>query len=145
MQKSYTINGKQYTQAPLVLGQLPPLLAALEGMPIGDISPMGLVATFGGSLPRLMACVLVPDGQHAGGVDHEALAAEFIAADLPTVLGVIEDFLALTDPSLILRRLIVLTRTMTSAINPGDGSERSAPVSLEETPSEDGRSAGPAR
>jgi len=93
MKKEYTINGRKYYQQPLVIGQMARLLAALKGISIGSMNAMGLVLGFGADLPRLLACVLVPDGSHARDVDTAALEAELWDVEIDQALEVVADFL----------------------------------------------------
>jgi len=97
MRKEYTISGKQYYQQPLVIGQLSRLMTEMQGIRIAELTPMGLIMAVGDRLPRLMACVLIPDGATAREVNIDRLAEELFAADLDAALEVVADFLAMAD------------------------------------------------
>jgi hypothetical protein len=97
MRKEYTISGIKYYQQSLVIGQLSRLMAEMQGIRIAEITPMGLIMAVGDRLPRLMACVLIPDGATAREVNIDRLAEELFGADLDAALEVVADFLAMAD------------------------------------------------
>jgi hypothetical protein len=97
MKKTYTINEKKYTQQPLVIGQLSRLLTELKEVKLIDLSPMGLISAFGERLPRLLACVLVPDGAGPREVDVDSLENELWSVDIDTAMEVIADFLSMAS------------------------------------------------
>lgn len=90
---NYAINGNIYTQKPLVLGQVMPLIKLLEGKVINDVSPLALVTVLGETLPRCMAIILIPEGASVRDRDLDALEAEFSDnMDLDTAMQVASDF-----------------------------------------------------
>lgn len=99
---TYTINGKTYSQKPLVLGQIKTLTALLKGMTFGDLSPFGVIATLGESLARCMALILIPEGSPVMGRDIDALESEFDEyVDIKTTAQVVRDFFFCNPPSLL--------------------------------------------
>lgn len=111
--KIYTINGKRYIQKPLVLGQIAPLIAILEGRTIMDLSVQGIMAAFSDILPELFAIILIPDGETAGGKDVKAMEQEFRdEMDIDTALEVAADFLYCNPVSSIAIKLSGLTGAM---------------------------------
>ncbi len=105
MKKSYTINGKKYHQQPLVIGQLARLLGELKGVKLVDLSPMGLISAFGEKLPRLLACVLIPEDQKVQEIDLDGLAAELWEVDIDTALEVAADFLSMASLASLLEKI----------------------------------------
>jgi hypothetical protein len=167
--KTYTINGKSYTQSLLVIGQIPRLMELVVNLPIHS-NPLVMINTWGPKLPQVLACVLVPQGQTPDQVDCEALARELTwVVDIDTALVMVTDFLSLTGPTSLFRRLTDLLPAAPAPVieaepapaEPGPslapaaeeaapavemmtttGSATSAPSLPAATPSGDGRSAG---
>lgn len=99
---SYTINGKNYTQKPLVLGQIIPLFSILQNKDFTDLSPLALLMTFGESLPRCIAIALVPEGEEISARDLDAMEREFANyLSIDTALQIITDFFLCNPISLL--------------------------------------------
>lgn len=105
MKKTYTINAKLYHQQPLVIGQLARLLTELKGVRLVDLSPLGLISSFGEKLPRLLACVLLPDGKSPQEVELDALEKELFDVNLDQAMEVIADFLSMADLGSLLAKV----------------------------------------
>lgn len=105
MKKTYTINEKKYTQQPLVIGQLARLLTELKGVRLVDLSPLGLISSFGAHLPRLLACVLLPEGKSPQEVDLDDLEKELFDVNLDQAMEVIADFLSMADLGSLLAKV----------------------------------------
>jgi len=107
----YEINGKVYSQRPLVLGQVDPLVKLMETITITELNPMGLIRTLGEHMPRAMAIVLIPEGQKVRDKNIDELEAEFAnEMDVDTALEVAADFLSCNPVSSIsqkIRQLVV--------------------------------------
>ena len=130
--KRYEIGGKTYVQRPLVIGQLGRLLDELSGVQITSRTAAGLVAAFGPRLPRLLACVLVPEGTGPAEVDVDKLAEELaFAADPEVAIEVVEDFFALTPVYSYLDRLTGIMARAGGAAK--TGKKNSSASSPEET------------
>lgn len=143
MTKTYTIDNKTYTQQPLVIGQVARLLAELKGVAITDISPMGLIAALGEKLPRLMACVLVPEGMAAKDVAIDTLADDLAySMETETALEVLADFLSMADLASLFARLTTMLAQANQIKGPATGAANSAPSSPAATHSGAGKSAG---
>lgn len=98
----YGINGTKYRQERLKLGQVGQLLAAIgDDMEIVlDWSAMRIASTLADRLPKVMAAVLIPEGQTPGEKDIDAIAGEFAEhMDIETAVEVIADFLSLNRAS----------------------------------------------
>lgn len=133
MKKTYTINGKNYSQSPLVIGQLSNLLKELKGVTFTNFSPLGLISAFGETMPRLLACVLVPSEQTPKDVDIDALANELWETPTDTVLAVVTDFLEVTGPASLMAKVEEMIAKVVKGMKAA-GPQDSAPASLEETP-----------
>lgn len=113
---TYQINGKPYTQRPLVLGQSRQLLDLLSGVRITDLSAAGLIESVGDKLPEVLAVVLIPEGcQRIKDRDLAAIAADVEEAGLSVVLDVVTDFFGCNQLSLLLGRLGNLIEQLTAA------------------------------
>ncbi len=132
--KTYTINGKTYTQSPLVIGQVGRLLSELRGVEISSFDPIYMISAFGGRLPRILACVLVPDGQTPDAVDVDSLAAELFSMSPATGLEVLDDFLDSADLESFFSHMTQIIAKIAPAQTPAAGSESSAPSSPAATP-----------
>lgn len=114
--KDYEINGKTYSQAPIVPGQLKQiygLSAALQGVDWTDMTnAASLVAILGDRLPGFAAVVLKPEGVRLKDKDVDALTEEFEETlPLDTALEIVADFFTFNPiPSLVerLRGLIAM-------------------------------------
>ena len=105
-QKTYTINGKEYYQKPLVIGQVMPLLDMLEGVEILELTVTGLLRALGNNLPVALAVVLYPTGVNLEDKDIESLSKEFRETlEVNVALEVIDDFLACNPLSSISARM----------------------------------------
>lgn len=143
MTKTYDINGKKYTQQPLVIGQVARLLTELKGVAITDISPLGLIAALGEKLPGLFACVLVPAGVAPQDVEIDTLADELAySVDTETALEVLADFLSMADLASLFARLTTMLAQANQIKGPATGAANSAPSSPEATHSAGETSAG---
>jgi len=101
--KKYEINGKKYTQGPLVLGQLMPLCELIEGVKIPDFTVVGIVAALGTKLSRAMALILVPEGCSAKDRDIDAMVSEFEGhMEIAATMEVVADFLSFNPISSLL-------------------------------------------
>lgn len=113
--KKYEINGKTYTQGPLVLGQLMPLCELIEGVKIPEFTVQGIAKALGGDLPRALAIVLVPEDESPGERETDALAAEFFEhMGIDTALEVVADFLSFNPVSSILERVKLITASFSA-------------------------------
>lgn len=94
-EKKYDIGGKNYSQKPLVLGQLRQLLEILKGVALpANMDTLALVNAMSDRLPAALAVVLIPEGTSSlRDKDLDALAAEIEFAISPEqTLEVVEDF-----------------------------------------------------
>ena len=105
--KTYTVNGRTYTQRVLVLGQIRQLTEALGGVEIPAGSRLGDIAgILGDRLPQCVAAVLQPEGISHKDKDLVAMAEEFAEhLDIETAGRVIDDFFAVT-PAATLAEMI---------------------------------------
>jgi hypothetical protein len=105
--KSYTINGRIYTQRIMVLGQIRQLTEALGGVEIPAGARLGNIAgILGDRLPHCAAAVLQPEGVSHKDKDLAAMAEEFAEhLDIETAGRVIDDFFAVT-PAATLAEMI---------------------------------------
>lgn len=113
-QKTYEINGKNYSQGPIVPGQLKQLYGIIEGLKGIDLSGMtdvpALVALLGDRLPGFAAVLLKPEGVRLKDKDVTALTDEFEDnLSLDTALEIIADFFTFNPIPLIVERLRALT------------------------------------
>jgi hypothetical protein len=116
MKKEYTINGRKYYQVPLVIGQMARLLTELKGISIGSMNATGLVLGLGADLPRLLACVLVPDGSYPRDVDIMAMEAELWDMEIDQALVVVADFLEQERLGSRLDRITAIIQTQTKPL-----------------------------
>lgn len=96
MEFQYTIAGKNYTQKPLVFGQLRQLEAVVSGLGLSaDMNINDLVRKLisGGALGKAIAIVLTPEGIKLKDKKIDALIEEIeFDLELDTTVKVIEDF-----------------------------------------------------
>jgi hypothetical protein len=131
--KTYTINNTKYTQSPLVIGQVSRLLSELQGVTFASLAVMSLVAAFGEKLPRLLACVLIPEGQTPAQVKIDALSEQLFDAPIDTTLEVLADFLEMAALESISERIRQIVSKVTAKIEQS-GQDPSAPNLPEATP-----------
>jgi hypothetical protein len=100
--KSYNINGKTYTQKPLVIGQVADMKNLIAGIQIVDLSPLGIIQSLGDKLPMALAVVLIPEGAKVKNRDLLAIAEEMEEnLDIDTALEMAADFLSFNPLSSI--------------------------------------------
>lgn len=100
--KKYTINGKVYTQKPLVIGQADQMLELLQGVELTALTPISIIQAMGGRIPMAAAIVLTPEGIKIRDKDLNALEDEFAEnLELETALEVAADFLSFNPLSSI--------------------------------------------
>lgn len=106
-EKTYEINGKKYTQRPLVLGQVRQLLNLLKDTTIPtDAGALALIDALGDKLPNAIAIVLNEDGMSLKNRDISSLAEEFEFSVTPDVaLEVIDHFFVLNPIASLLSRI----------------------------------------
>jgi hypothetical protein len=114
----YDVNGKTYTQAPLVLGQIGPLATLLSRTRILGTDPLSLIAALGGSLPEAMAIVLTPEGVHPADKDLDAVRRELYDMAPDTAIQVVSDFFVCNPLPSLLERLAGLIATLRQAPEP---------------------------
>lgn len=145
-EKTYEINGKKYTQRPLVLAQVLDLADHLQEMEITRMDPISIIKTIGPKLPRTMAIILIPEGVAIEEKNLDALEKEFALTrlDLEAALAVADDFLScnrLASISAKIRGIMMeMIETATETLSETklkDSSKNFAPETL---PSEPGSS-----
>ncbi|MCX5875310.1 MAG: hypothetical protein NT087_03230 [Deltaproteobacteria bacterium] len=107
MKTTYPINAQQYHQ---------------------HLSPLGLISSFGEKLPRLLACVLLPDGKSPQEVELDGLEKELFEVSLDQAMEVIADFLSMTDLGSLLEKV---AKMIAGALPPQTGPKQSASPSPE--------------
>lgn len=114
--KTYEINNKTYTQRPLVLGQVMPLIDLLQDIELSEFSALGIIRGLGPSLPEVMAIILIPEGVRLRDRNLAALAEEFEEyLTIETALAVAEDFLSFNPLSSISARMTGVMVNMIAA------------------------------
>ena len=144
-EKPYEINGKNYTQRPLVLGQIMPLIDLMQGIELRDFSATGLIQSLGPNLPEVMAIVLIPEGTRLSQKDIPTLAEEFEEyLSIETALEVVEDFLSFNPVSSISARMtgvmIKMIEAATAVLSSMTSKGLSRTSAMETSPDEDGSS-----
>jgi len=123
----YEINGKAYTQKPLVLGQMRQLMALIHDIEFDEHSVGGLINAMGDKIHTGMAIVLIDIEEsekqdYAGYLrtrDITALADEISWTISPEVtMGVIEDFFVCNPIAFLLERLNGVMTKVTAALTP---------------------------
>jgi len=144
-QKKYEINGKSYTQRPLVLGQIMPLVELIDGIEFPELKALAIVRALGPVLPRALAIVLIPDDVDIADRDLEAMEREFFShMGFETALEVAEDFLSFNVASSVLKKLKALTsvvvKNLTETVQEISSLDSSESSVEETSPSETGSS-----
>ncbi len=131
----YTINGKNYTQRPLVLGQVQQLITTLKMLYIPkDIDTAGIIVLLGNKLSRAIAIVLIPENVNLKDKDIDALAEEIEFSISPEItLQVVDDFFV-CNPIISLLEKLTGTINLIDKLLPArkNGSSNSAVPSQEE-------------
>lgn len=138
-EKVYVIGGIEFTQPPLVLGQLQQLLAVMEGVAIPRAgSALAIVAGMGEKLQEALAVVLVADGEAPEGRDLVERAGWLRDhVDLVTAAEVVEDFFGCNRISLLLA-IVARIREKIELPKPTPLPTSAAPSPQETSPSGDG-------
>lgn len=103
--KTYTVGPRNYTLSPLVIGQVSRLLSELKGVEIFAFDALSLATAFGSRLPKILACILVPEGDSPAKVDTTALAELLFEMPADVAMGVLDDFLSMVDLGSVSTRL----------------------------------------
>jgi hypothetical protein len=107
--KTYEIDGKRYTQGPIVPGQLKQvygLIEGLSGLEVATADAAGITAIIGDHLSGFLAIILVPEGTKIKDKDVQALTAEFEESlPLAVALEAVEDFFTFNPISSMAERI----------------------------------------
>lgn len=107
---TYEIEGVRYRQTPVVLGQIPQIAAALDGIEGNFDDLNGFINAAGDRLPTLLAVVLTPEGVSLKDKDIDAVAEDLrFAADIATIEKVVDDFFTCNPISSVLERVEAAT------------------------------------
>jgi len=104
---SYTIEGREFVQKPLVWGQVRQLLAVLKGVDLTEaVSPMDIISLIGDKMPDALAVVLTEKGGSVKDKDLTSLS-EFLGFHIPVkmMVMVIEDFFECNPTAIYLEKI----------------------------------------
>lgn len=117
---TYTINGKTYTQRPLVLGQVKQLMELLKGVSIPrNADAFGLIEALDEKLPQALAIILQEDGIPLKDKNLSELSLEMQYGVTPEItLDIIDHFFELNPIASLLSRIGNLVQTIWSPVPP---------------------------
>ena len=132
---SYEIDGKKYSQKPLVLGQVQQLIAFLKDkqtMFPKNLTPWSVIEFLGDEICEGIAIVLREDGRHLKDKDVETLAKEIkFSIEPETMFKVIEDFFDCNPIASVIERLAGNINRIAEKM--GIGLKKPSPSSVKET------------
>jgi hypothetical protein len=88
----YTINGIEYIQQPLVLGQISQLIPALQGVVFTSFEPVAVIGALADKLPEALAIVLRREGEALAGKKLAEYLDNIVEADFDTTVRIVTDF-----------------------------------------------------
>lgn len=93
-EKVYDVGGKKFVQRKLVWGQAKQLIKEIEGVELpSDFVPKDVIKVLETKLPKLIAIVLIPEGESARAKNNEAMLEFFEwEMSLDQTMEIIEDF-----------------------------------------------------
>jgi len=149
---SYTIGGKKYTQAKLVLGQIEQLIPLLDGLSFSaNPQPFEIVRSLGGKISTAISIALKADGQELRDKDVEEQAEDLkFSMSLPTTLTIVKDFFLCNPIGSLLEELTtameeiaeMVPEEIAETVPAVDGSEKSSQSSQKETSPSETESSG---
>ena len=102
----YTIGEKVYFQRPLLVGQIVPLLDALQGIVFESLGAMDIIRQLGPKLNEVLAVILIPEGVNIKNRDISEIEDHLENnLDVITALQIVSDFFAFSPPSLMLKEV----------------------------------------
>ena len=119
---TYTIDGAQYIQRPLVLGQIEQLTELLMGVRFTpDSGAAGIVIALGSNLSRAMAVVLTPVGVKMRDKNLDQVQEAMQMADPETAIRVVEDFFDCNPVASLLTRITKAAESMVKGLEKQSG------------------------
>lgn len=136
---NYTINGCNYQQKPLVLGQIAQLVPLLQGIRFTSFEAMAVVVALADKLPEVLAIVLRRENEPLKDKNLADYGADMAEADFATAMQVVVDFFTCNPlPSLLEQVSGVIStilETMTTTGSTRQFASFPEETSREETPS----------